>query len=379
MRRVFLLIFLFIILQGFYAGVTTSPKELDSVMYHIPIAKSYLTGDIFTSPKSSILHRFFPGASEGILVLFILFHLPLNLYNVLGILCLFIACYFLGKKAGLSKDSSLIFAVSFCSLTAVIRWMNVQIVDIWMAVFYGGALALLVKPEKNKRYFLKLGIAVGMILGTKYSGPLFIAILLLFFGKNIFRPFSFRRILLFIIPVTVLGLFWYLRNFIVMGNPLYPISFLSFPGVKDWALEIPVWRAILNYPMSFSTAVLSEYLGWSLLVIPAILYSGYQLLKKRTLSFSNILLLLSLCNLIVYLLLPNGASYRVHVSNLRYSYPVFLPFLLSIFLIAKKHNWEEYLGIFALANILFVLQFPYHPKLLIIYIPLAFFIWRRRV
>ena len=40
---------------------------------------------------------------------------------------------------------------------------------------------------------------------------------------------------------------------------------------------------------------------------------------------------------------------------------------------------EEYLGIFALTNILFVLQFPYHPKLLIIYIPLALFIWRRRV
>ena len=153
MRRVFLLIFLFIILQGFYAGVTTSPKELDSVIYHIPIAKSYLTGDIFSSPKSSILHRFFPGASEGILALFLLANIPLNLYNVLGVICLFFACYFLGKKTGLSKDSSLIFAVSFCSLTAVIRWMNVQIVDIWMVVFYAGALALLVKPEKTPATF----------------------------------------------------------------------------------------------------------------------------------------------------------------------------------------------------------------------------------
>lgn len=379
MRRLFLLIFLFIILQGFYAGVTTLPKELDSVMYHIPIAKSYLTGDIFSSPKSTILHRFFPGASEGILALFLLANIPLNLYNVLGVVCLFFACHFLGKKAGLSKDSSLIFAVSFCSLTAVIRWMNVQIVDIWMVVFYAGALALLVKPEKNSIYFLKLGVMVGMILGTKYSGPLFVTILFIFFGKNILQSFSFRKAFLFFIPVTVLGLFWYLRNYIIMGNPLYPISFLSFPGVKDWALEIPVWRAIFNYPISFATAVLSEYLGWSLLIIPTIMYSGFVFLKKRKLSFLAIMLLLSLCNLIVYLLLPNGASYRVHVSNLRYSYPVFLPFLLSIFLIAKEYKWEEYLGIFALANILFVLQFPYHPKLLILYIPLAFFMWRRRV
>lgn len=379
MRRVFLLIFLFIILQGFYAGVTTTPAELDSVIYHIPIAKSYLTGDIFSSPKSPILHRFFPGASEGILALFILFHIPLNLYNVLGVVCLFFACYFLGKKAGLSKDFSLIFAISFSSLTGVIRWMNVQIVDIWMVVFYAGALALLIRPEKNNGYFLKLGIMVGMILGTKYSGPLFVTILLLFFGKNIFRPFSFRRILSFFIPVTVLGLFWYARNFFVTGNPLYPISFLSFPGVKDWALEVPVWKSILNYPISFGTAVLSEYLGWSLLIIPVALYSGYELFKKRRLSLSATMLLLSLCNLIVYLLLPNGASYRVHVSNLRYSYPVFLPLLLCIFFIAKEYKWEKYLSFFALANILFALQFPYHPKLLIIYIPLAFVIWRRRV
>lgn len=378
MRRVFLLIFLFIILQGFYAGVTTSPKELDSVMYHIPIAKSYLTGDIFSSPKSPILHRFFPGASEGILALFILFHIPLNLYNVLGAVCLFFACYFLGKKAGLSKDSSLIFAVSFSSLTGVIRWMNVQIVDIWMVVFYAGALALLIRPEKNNGYFLKLGIAVGMVLGTKYSGPLYASIALIFLWKRQIK-ITVIRVITFIIPILILGGFWYARNFFVTGNPLYPISFLSFPGVKDWALEVPVWKSILNYPISFGTAVLSEYLGWSLLVIPAILYSGYELFKKRRLSFSATMLLLSLCNLIVYLLLPNGASYRVHVSNLRYSYPVFLPLLLCIFFIAKEYKWEKYLSFFALANIFFALQFPYHPKLLIIYIPLALFIWRRRV
>src|SRR3989338_5743730 len=215
MRRVFLLIFLFIILQGFYAGITSSPKELDSVMYHIPIAKSYLTGDIFSSPKSPILHRFFPGASEGILALFILFHVPLNLYNVLGVLCLFFTCYVLGKRAGLSKDMSVIFAVSFSSLTAVTRWMNVQIVDVWMAVFYSIALALLIKPERNVSYFLKLGIVIGMILGTKYSGPLFIAILILFFGKNTLRFLSFQKAFLFLIPVFILGLFWYLRNLIV--------------------------------------------------------------------------------------------------------------------------------------------------------------------
>jgi len=371
MRRVFLLIFLYIILQGFYAGITTVPKELDSLMYHIPIAKSYLTGDIFSSPRSPILHRFFPGASEGILALFMLLHLPLNLYNVLGVLSLFFACYVLGKKAGLGRDSSLIFAVSFSSLTGVIRWMNVQIVDIWMAVYYAGALALLIKPEKNVRYFLKLGIVTGMILGTKYSGPLYVMMILAVLGKRI-KVITVTKSIAFITVITILGGFWYLRNFIVTGNPVYPISFLSFPGVKDWALEMPVWRAIFNYPASFATAVFSEYLGWSLL-------GGMVFLKRGSSSLINTLLLLFLGNLLIFLLLPNGSSYRVHVSNLRYSYPVFLPYLLSIFLIAKERNWGGYLNMFSFANILFVLQFPYHPKLLAVYVLLAFFISLRRL
>lgn len=198
-------LFLFILLHSFYIGVSTYPTELDSIMYHIPIAKSYLDGRIFSSPDSPILHRFFPGASEGILALFILFHIPLNLFNVLGALALAWGAYLLGKRAGLSRDESMLFSTGFASVTAISRWLNVQVIDIWVAAYYALLIYLMLKPEKKITYFLKLGAVLGMLVGSKYSGPLYGGIVFLFFGREVLRKVDLKNALAFTVPVLFLG------------------------------------------------------------------------------------------------------------------------------------------------------------------------------
>lgn len=372
MKRVFLLIFLFIIIQGIYQGVTSPARELDSVMYHIPIAKAYLTGDIFSTPKSPILHRYFPGASEGILALFLLAHIPLNLYNVMAMICLSFVLFFLGQKAGLSRDLSFIFAIGFASLTAVTRWFDTQVVDIWLAVYYAWALGLLLKPQKKLIYFLQLGTTVGMLVGTKYSGPFFLIILFLMYGKGIIKSISVKQILGFVIPFGILGMFWYVRNFWIMGNPFYPLGFLSFPGVKNWALEEPVWSAIAHNPSSMMSAFISEYLGWSLVLFIAPFYLIFVFVKKKFDTIS-IFIILGLLNVFVYLFLPNGQSYTVHVSNLRYVMPVMIPLVLAAFLYAQKIKQEEFISMMAFAGIMFSLQFAYHPKLIFVYLSIVLF------
>ncbi|OGK63066.1 hypothetical protein A2334_00310 [Candidatus Roizmanbacteria bacterium RIFOXYB2_FULL_38_10] len=369
LATVSLSIFLFIFLHIFYTGVVTTPTELDSVMYHIPIAKSYLNGRIFSSPSSPLMHRYFPGASEGILAFFMLLHIPLNLYNVLGILCLFLACFALGKRAGLGTDLSLLFATSFSSLNGIVRWANVQVVDIWMGVFYACLIFMFLKPEKKPGYFFKLGIVTGMIVGTKYSGPLFLSVLLLFYGKKLIEKLDIKRLIWFLIPFCICGLFWYIRNYLVKGNPVYPIALFSWPGVENWALETPVWKGAISYPLSMLSALISEYTGWGVLVI----LSPILVLYMRGISL--IFITIALFNLMVYSLLPNGDAYLVHVSNLRYSYPVFILFILAVFEFAKQKKKEEILAVFAIGNMLFSLQFPYHPKLLFLYIPLLIMIW----
>ncbi len=369
-------LFLFILLHSFYIGISTYPTELDSVMYHIPIAKSYLDGRIFSSPDSPILHRFFPGASEGILALFILFRIPLNLFNVLGATVLACGAYLLGKRAGLDRDESVLFSTGFASVTAISRWLNVQIIDIWVVAYYAFLMCLVLKPEKKVSYFLKLGIVLGMFVGSKYSAPLYAGILFLFFGRGIVKKINIKNTVVLIMPVLIIGGFWYLRNYLVMKNPLYPIAIPGFPGVKNWALELPVWKAVAAYPASIASALISEYLLWSGVVFVAPAYIIRRLIMKQF-NTPALLMLLGMANLAAYLLLPNGESYRVHVSNLRYSYPVFLPLVLAAFVWVKSKRESGWIAVMSVSSLFFSLQVGYHPKLLFVFILMMFFLWKK--
>lgn len=378
--RIALSFFIFVLLHGFYTGIITQVRELDSLMYHIPIAKWYLTGKIFSYPASSILHRYFPGASEGILAVFMLLHIPLNLYNVLAIFCLSLVAYDLGKKAGLTCDMAILLSVGISLSTGITRWINVQIIDIWLAVFYTYALSLVLKPNKEFSYFVKLGIALGMLIGTKYSGPLYGTVLVLFFGKKILPKITVQRLIGFILPVSIFGIFWYIRNFVITGNPFYPLAILSFPGIKNWALEIPTWKAFITYPASMMSALINEYLSWSFLLFLLPIYMILRSKKKEKKDTNMIVFtFLSIANFLVFCLLPNGDRFQVHVSNLRYSYPVFIPLILNFFLLAKEKKIEIFAAILVLANAMFSIQVTYHPKLILVYIILLLFIWRKTI
>lgn len=376
--RLMLVILFFVLINSLYQGFITRPAELDSLYYHIPIAKSYLDGRIFSSPDSPILHRFFPGASEGILSLFILFHLPLNTYNVLALACLFFACVWLGVNSGLKKGEAVVFAGAVSLLNGIVRWLNVQTVDTWMAVWYTGALALLLKPVARSRYALTLGAFLGMMVGTKYSGPGLSVFLLIAFVPGLFKKWKLYHYFLAVLPFLVLGGFWYLRNLIVRGNPLYPLAFFGFPGVSGWALEEPVWKAIADKPASFGSAVVSEFFLWPIFIVSSLFISVYDYAHKKRVSWSvAILQILSLLNLAIYLFLPNGQGYTVHVSNLRYSYPVLIPGILAVFLLARERKQIDIVMITAILQLFFSLQFAYHPKLLFIFVPLALFVWKK--
>ncbi len=375
--------FLFVIISYLFIGIRTHPTEGDSLNYHIPIAKAYFDGTILTpqSIAGTPYLKFSPGASEGILAAFYLFHISPNLYNVLGVIVLILALYRLGKNAGIEKQGSIIFATSVATLNGIVRWTDTQIIDIYLAAFFSFSLAYLLKPEKKVSYFLKLGIFLGMLAGSKYSGLIFAIILLFVFGKKLVKYSSFKNFLLFTFFFLFFGMSWYLRNFISTGNPLYPQGFLFFKDYGLLILKTQVWSVMTGSWYGFVgtiNAVISEYMIWSLsipLVLVGILMKRKSILLKKN---RNILLLIlvGFLNLGFYLFLPSDNKDFIMVSVIRYSYSAFIPFILCVFLLVQEVKKLELLGFLVIAN-MFVVGFPqsYNPKVLLLLIPIGIILY----
>ena len=183
LSKIALFIFVVLTIQFIYFGITTSLQgiyEKDSIIFHIPIAQE-ISKLIFLPANLSLGLGYLPATAESILSLFILLHLPLNLFNVLAFVLLFIVSKKVSESFGVTKEMSIIYAVSVVTLQSVLRWPLTQSADIWVAVFFLATLYFLVNPKPTNKHYLLLGFSSGMLVGAKFSGLPFLAILLIFF------------------------------------------------------------------------------------------------------------------------------------------------------------------------------------------------------
>lgn len=367
---ILLLIFLSYISYYFYIGVLNPiPEPGDSWAYHIPIAQTILNGD-FLNPTNYLLEQwYYPGSSEIFIALFSILKIPLTLSNIFAIVVLSISLYKLALTFKIKKYNSLIFSLTFCTLTVVTRWMNAISIDVWLAVFFTWIITILEKMNSsNKSYFL-LGLSSGMLIGSKYTGIIFLVILLIFYFPKLKKTFNIKRFMIFLIPFSLTGLFWYLRNFISTSNPVFPIPVLGLNGKE--LFDNYVWRASINYPVDMLNAFYSEYKIWMLLPLLAVGLLIYNY-KKRILNLTVIkLFILGIILFIFYFINPSSHETWIMVSSLRYSYPTYIVLLLGLFILTQKYKKENYLFLIITAFAINPLTMSYYPKLSIIYFPLG--------
>ncbi len=351
LAKVAKLFFVFIFVYFLYKGITTLPWEGDSLAYHLPIARNLLSGQYSNFQN---LLEYYPGASEIILVALMATHVPLNLFNLFGWLFLATVCYRMARHFGLKNELSVVFSVSVALLTSVVRLIPTQTVDIWLAAFYLYSVLLLEKPKNTWRYYLLLGTSMGMIIGSKYSGPLFVLPLIVLYGPRFIRKINIK-LLVGLIPITVLGLSWYLRNWLFEGSPAYPSSSHSF-RLLNWQL----WKTPLLIPNGtflLFQALLSEYLIW---IISPIIALKTKISPLKFLGFANLL---------ICMFLPTWPENII--SDLRYTYVAFIPLMLVTFLYFQRRNASEkisHIAIFAMISV--IPQLDYFPKLFVL-LPLS--------
>lgn len=372
LTNLLLIISFIVFISFFYFGITT--KQPTSLDYNIPIAKTVLSGD-FLRVHSLDPFMYFPGSSHVILAAFVYLGFP-NLFGLLGWVFLFIVCKKLGETFGLNKYMALIFAASICTTASVIRTIQDQSIDKWLAAWFVLSVILLEKAQRNFKSTFLIGLSLGMLIGTKYSGPLFFLALVSVYAKKLLGFLNIPRFVILSIVFSIAGLFWYLRNFILEGNPYYPANLPFFKGYpnytqQDWML----WRIPINYPAGIIPLInsfLSEYMIWAFSGFVVVWFLIHSYRKKQ--SVGNKILritMLSITTAFVSLFLPITPPHKVElfhiVSNIRYIYIPVILLTLGAFLIADRYKKNSLLATVSVLNAIPAFSFiPYQPKIFVI-------------
>lgn len=372
---------LVIVCYGFlyfsYLALISPISRGDSTGYHIPIAESILDGSFLnpTTPSYGVNPvKFYPGSSEAILSVFMLLHIPLNLFNILALFSLFVSCFLLGKQFFHERPLAVIFASTVVTLPIMTQWVITQFVDYWFAVFFVLLLFLLQKPEKTVKYALFLGVCSGFLIGTKYSGPFVLAILLGVYYKRILAVFSVRFVFIFSCMTFLCGGFWYLRNVLFTGNPYFPQNL--FTPDKDF-LRFKVFDAIINHPTLMFDAILNQYAAWTFAVgiVPLLLIFVWKRLNRQYQDTLLKLLFMVIGSGIVFAILPSEpGSYTHYISSYRYSLTAFIPLILMAFLLGVTFKKYVFLYLFVFITMLSIPQISFHPKLVFFLVPVAYII-----
>jgi len=336
----------------FFLGVTTKPFEGDSLAYHLPLARIIADGKILDRRGYTFPGAYFPGMGEAMAAVLMKAGIPLNLFNFFGWIMLFGVVRKIGKELEWSKGWPELAAAVVCMWPSVLRLLLTQTVDIWVGVWWGWAWLLLMGWRVDSgKLTVKLGLATGLLIGTKISGILYLLPLLIIYGRN----WSIKKLVTAGLVAFVIGGSWYVRNWAWTGNPVYPSNIFGLPGMvgfrtDDWV----VWKTLVMYKGGWSLmaqALTSEYLlwGWGLLLVLWKVDSG----KWRVLAGLNFL---------VYLFLPSWPENTL--SDLRYAYPVFIPVVIAAVEWARKKKREEMLaGAMVLMMAAVLTQLDYRPKL----------------
>ena len=216
--------------------------DYDSLVYHLAVPAQYShAGRIEQLPFDH--HSYFPFTMEMLYgvalqlrgpVFAKLFHglmLPLGAATLVAF----------GQRAQ-SRVGGLLAACLFTSLPMTLTEASTSYIDLAFAAFAAAAVLCFVGAPTNNRAhnLLWSGAFCGFCLGTKYFGWLifgFLGIWLLVETLKTKPQNGGRGVLLFGLSALAIGGGWYARNWIWVGNPVYPFAYGVFGG-RGWTAEM---------------------------------------------------------------------------------------------------------------------------------------------
>jgi hypothetical protein len=169
---------------------------------------------------------------------------------------------------GMRPGAAALVALAAVLCRAIVAQAALVKDDLFLAAFFMTAVAGLAPPRLADRLGpWRVGIAAGLFLATKYTALPMAPLLLLAVDAPLRAGWKRRHWLIAVGCVVLLAGPWYLRNWIVAGNPLYPVT-LNLAGIRIFdGLFIPerstqmrtfggAWTALTGMYQSLSPALM---------------------------------------------------------------------------------------------------------------------------
>jgi hypothetical protein len=166
-----------------------------------------------------------------------------------ALLLLFVAMVQIIRALGISTTLAALIATGAVTSRPFISQTILAKDDLFVAAFFAAAVAGLTRVKLSDRLGpWRIGVAVGLLLATKYTALVSIPILLLAIDAPRRVGWKRREWFIAIACALVLAGPWYLRNAMLSGNPLYPLDLPLLHGMFGTGVspELRTLRGIVS-------------------------------------------------------------------------------------------------------------------------------------
>ncbi|MEW6599474.1 MAG: hypothetical protein AB1499_00745 [Nitrospirota bacterium] len=366
-RMLLCLFILFLLSMGWmiFLGYLFPSYSWDALYYHLPIVGQIIqSGAIEETQTPSFIQQYINIFPKNINLFFlwnviflgngVVVDLSQAVFTIAGVLSI----YSMAVKLKITEKYAIFCALLFFFTPVLILQSTTNYVDVAVSVLLLLAVNFLMCDDVESQMsgnvtgetfnergipLLLSGLSAGLLLGSKPTGPLFIVIILgVIFIQEIIKHKMAQggevntlkddlRVyaLYFIMPAFLIGGYWYMRNWIFYGNPVYYMDVSVFnihllKGLKsDWVEPVPDIINSLNY-------LTRPFYVWLERV-------GYYLYDSRLSGFGPIWFVLFLPGIVF--------AFIYAAANKKYRF-LFAGSLLLLMFMVHPRNWTTRYVIF---------------------------------
>ncbi len=223
-------------------GLVTLPTDWDTLAYHLPLIDHWVrSGNLsdtdtafwYVPGNFELLGYFFSGAFSGD------FWAPLSNTPVIALLA--VATIALCRELGLHRSTASWVCFGAVTNPIVLRQAWTLENDVAVAALFIAATLFGVRAIKTGKFasLILCGIAIGLLAGVKYYAIAYVAVVSVTVTLLMMAAYGLRcgcrALIAFGLGIAVFAGFWYARNFIISGTPLFPkgVALLGLEGPWD--------------------------------------------------------------------------------------------------------------------------------------------------